>query len=100
LKWIVKGHSFGSKTEQDNENGLHLKAGSSMEFEIGLRKWAVLKEGLLSPAGESMKSSLTCIMGSFIIMDILQKGETFLVKNTTMEKTETVENENLVMKLH
>jgi hypothetical protein len=52
-----------------------LKAGSSMEFAIGLRKWAVLKVGLLSPAGESMKSSLTSIifMGSFI-MDILQKG--------------------------
>jgi hypothetical protein len=40
LKWIVKGHSFGSKTEQEeeDENGLHLKAGSSMEFAIGLRK--------------------------------------------------------------
>jgi hypothetical protein len=62
-----------------------------MEFEIGLRKWAVLKVGLLSPAGESMKSSLISIMGSFIIMDNLQKAETFLLKNTTMEKTQTVE---------
>jgi hypothetical protein len=35
---------------------------------MGLRKWAVLRIGLLSPAGESMKSSLTSIMGSFIIL--------------------------------
>jgi hypothetical protein len=51
-----------------------------MELAIGLRKWAVLKVGLLSPPGETMKSSLTSIMGSFIILDILQKAETFLLK--------------------
>jgi hypothetical protein len=45
-----------------------------MVFEIGLRKWAVLRVGLLLPAGESMKSSLTSMMvssksngGSFIM---------------------------------
>jgi hypothetical protein len=52
-------HSF------DDENGLNLKAGSSMEFAIGLRKWAVLRVSSLSPAGETMKSSLTSMMESF-----------------------------------
>jgi hypothetical protein len=83
LKWIVKGHSFGSKTE-DDENGLHLKAGSSMEFAIGLRKWAVLKVSSLSPAGESMKSSLTSMIvsssngGSFIMKSSLKKLKSLL----------------------
>ncbi|MCI30448.1 hypothetical protein A2U01_0051657, partial [Trifolium medium] len=72
LKWIFKGHSFGPKTEDGDENGLHLKASSSMVFAIGLRKWAVLKVGLLSPAGESMKSSLTSMMGSFMMMGMYE----------------------------
>jgi hypothetical protein len=56
LKLIFKDPCFGSKTEQEED--------SSMEFERGLRKWAVLKVGSLSPAGEVMKSSLTSMIVS------------------------------------
>jgi hypothetical protein len=86
LKWNFKGHSFGLKTEEaDDENGLTSKAGSSMVFAIGLRKWAVLRVGLLSPAGESMKSSLTSMIvssksngGSFIMKFSLKKLKSLL----------------------
>jgi len=47
---IFKGHSSGSK----REDGLNPEGGYSMVFEMGLRKWAILRIGSLSPAGESI----------------------------------------------
>lgn len=54
-----------------------------MEFEIGFRKWAVLKVGSLSPAGETMQSSLTSmIIPSYMIdMAIIFKKLKSLMKN-------------------
>lgn len=62
IKGIFEGHSFVYKTNDNDENELNLKGGSWMKVAIGLRGWLVLRVRSLSPAGESMESSLTFVI--------------------------------------
>ena len=67
LKFIFRGHSLGSKAEgrEDREHVGGLGTDLVLVATVGLRKWAVLRVGLLSPANDTICSSLTSSMVSF-----------------------------------
>lgn len=56
------GHFVGLKAGGSGERASEGASGSLMEAAVGLKKWAILKIGLLSPISETMSSSLSSMM--------------------------------------